>query len=392
MNIAYILHSTSSYDGSTKAFYNMLYGVMEYGVKPYVVIPSKDGIYYELQKSGIPTLTVTYRSSAYPYFLTSKQKLLFIPRLAGRIIANHKATTVLKTWLKENHIDIVHSNSGIVRIGFDAAQQLGIPHIYHIRELADKIGINYFPTKKSFLQQLNCNQSYAICITKAVQAHYHQNSRQNVSRVIYDGVLSELPIMPTADHKDFFLYAGRIHPSKGLDQLLAAYKMYAERTTSPIPLKVAGSCADEDYYQRQVKFITDNTLTEHIDLIGNRDDIADLMRNARALIVSSPFEGFGFCMPEAMQQGCLVIGRNTSGTKEQLDNALEMTGQEIALRYETTEQLAELLSEVASNSSSYYDSYIQKAFEVVNQLYTKNIHTKKIFEFYKGILSATTSA
>ena len=111
------------------------------------------------------------------------------------------------------------------------------------------------------------------------------------------------------------------------------------------------------------------------------------MREARALIISSPFEGFGFCMPEAMQQGCLVIGRNTSGTKEQLDNALEMTGQEIALRYETTEQLAGLLSEVADNPLSHYDNYTQKAFDVVNQLYTKENHAKKVYEFYNAILN-----
>lgn len=387
MNIAYILNATIPNGGATKAFMNMLEGVMKYGIKPFVVVPDKDGVYLQLQKRNIPTLAVTYRASAYPPCQTPKQRLLFIFKLAARIIVNHRATIILTAWLKENKIDIVHSNTGIIRIGFDAAKSVGIPHIYHIREYADKIGIHYFPTKASFTNQLDFCQSHSICITKAVQKYYIQDKSETRSRVIYDGVFSKLAVMPTNIDKNYFLFAGRIQPAKGLDLLLEAYKQYADKSADPIHLKVAGNNGDHAYYQKQLTYIKDNGLTELVELLGNVDDITSLMREARALIISSPFEGFGFCMPEAMQQGCLVIGRNTSGTKEQLDNALEMTGQEIALRYETTEQLAGLLSEVADNPLSHYDNYTQKAFDVVNQLYTKENHAKKVYEFYNAILN-----
>jgi glycosyltransferase involved in cell wall biosynthesis len=87
-----------------------------------------------------------------------------------------------------------------------------------------------------------------------------------------------------------------------------------------------------------------------------------------------------------MQQGCLCIAHNTSGTKEQLDNALEMTGQEIALRYETTEELGALLVEVASHSVDYYQSYLKQAFRVVNELYTREQNAKKVYELYQNII------
>lgn len=386
MNIAYILHSTSANDGATKAFFNMLDGLVQHGVKPFAVVPDKEGAFLELDKRQIPTLVQTYRASAYPHSYTPYQKLLFVPRLLARIIANHKATKAVTAWIKDNKIDIVHSNTGVVRIGFDAAQKVGIPHVYHIREYADKIGIPYFPSKASFVRQLDKRLSYSVCITKAVQEHFHQDNKGGVSRVIYDGVLSETAVMPTGNTKNYFLFAGRIQPAKGLDQLLEAYKRYTEGNAQPLHLKVAGGIGDGGYYQKQVRFINDNGLTELVELLGNRNDVPILMREARALIVSSPFEGFGFCMPEAMQQGCLVIGRNTSGTKEQLDVALEMTGQEIALRYETTDQLAALLQEVANNPHSYYKDYILRAFGVVNRLYTKEANVREILRFYKEIL------
>ena len=391
MNIAYILNATIANGGATKAFLNMLDGVMQYGVKPFVVVPDKDGVYSELQKRHIPTLVVTYRPCAYPYFNTMKQRLMFIPKMAARIIVNHKATNILTAWLKENVIDIVHSNTGVVRIGFDAARKMGIPHIYHIREYRDlDFGMNYFPTSKTFYQQLEKPNSYTICITKDIQ-YYHKQCGRDVSKVIYDGVLSKMPAMPVGQHKDYFLFAGRIQPAKGLRELLEAYRSYICKEGHPLKLKVAGSNGDDAYYQSQLKFVKDNGLTTFVEFLGNRNDITTLMREARALIVSSPFEGFGFSMPEAMQQGCLVIGRNTSGTKEQLDNALEMTGQEIALRYETTEQLASLLSEVANHPTSHYDNYTRTAFDIVNQLYTKENHAKKVYDYYINILNGKSN-
>ncbi len=389
MNIAYILHSTTASDGAAKAFLNMLVELQQYDIRPFVVVPGDDGITQEIKARNIATLVLTYRSSAYPYFHTTKERLLFILKLAARIIVNHKATRALTEYVKENKIDIVHSNSSVVRIGFDAAQKAGIPHIYHIREFADMIGMHYFPTKGSFIRQLSLSQSFSICITKAVQSHFYHNDKTPQSRVIYDGVLSKRTDMAIGHAKDFFLFAGRIQPAKGLDQLLEAYKQYAGRTSNPLHLKVAGGCADAAYYNKQLRFVKENNLTALVEFLGNRDDISELMREARALIVSSPVEGFGFSMPEAMQQGCLVIGRNTSGTKEQLDNALEMTGQEVALRYESTEQLALLLAEVADHPIAYYDDYTRKAFDVVNQLYTKENNAKNVYIFYTDILSST---
>ena len=384
MNVAYILHSTEPTDGASKAFLSMMEGLRTCGVCPFAVVPDEGAVTQLLRKAGVPVLVVNFRASAYPYRNTASQRLWFLPRLLARMFVNQQATKAVKHFLLQNKIDLVHTNSGIVRIGFDAAQKASIPHIYHIREYSRLIGIRYFPREAAFRQQLKAPGSYSICITKALQSHYGQSGKAT-SRVIYDGVFNAKEVMPTVADKQYFLFAGRIHPAKGLDQLLQAFKLYADSTPAPLHLKVAGGWSDADYHRCQQQFIEDNGLTALVELLGNRTDLPELMSQARALIVSTPFEGFGFCMPEAQQQGCLVIARNTSGTKEQLDNALEMTGQEIALRYDTTEQLAERLKEVANRPISDYDGYTRKAFEVVNQLYTKERHVREVWQFYRDI-------
>ena len=90
-----------------------------------------------------------------------------------------------------------------------------------------------------------------------------------------------------------------------------------------------------------------------------------------------------------MLQGCLAIGRNTDGTKEQFDNGLDMTGEEIGLRYDTNEELSRLLKEVTVNPISYYQPYKERAFRVVNQLYTEENNIQQIYSFYKEILKDT---
>jgi glycosyltransferase involved in cell wall biosynthesis len=110
------------------------------------------------------------------------------------------------------------------------------------------------------------------------------------------------------------------------------------------------------------------------------------MQQARAIIIPSRFEGFGLCMPEAMFNGCLAIGRNTGGTKEQLDNGLRLQGSEIALRYDTTNELTHLLCEISQSPIAQYQPMVERAFHTVNQLYTEENNAREIFQFYQSIL------
>ena len=389
MNIAYILNNTSPNNGDTKAFKNLLQGLMHSGVCPFVIMPDKNGIYHDLEEQdGISVAALNYRPAIYPQLQTMKDYLLFIPKIFARIYVNRVAARKLSIYLKQKKINIVHTNVGVVDIGFLAAQKSCIPHVYHIREYGDKdFNMHYFPCKKTFLKQLSRPQSYSICITRDIQTHYRQTGK-STSRVIYDGAIPKKSVMPIVSPKDYFFYAGRIEPAKGLDLLLKAYCLYHQQVANPLKLIVAGSYTNTPYANEQFNFIRKNGLTDSVSILGNRDDIANLMAHAKTIIIPSRNEGFGFCMPEAMQQGCLVIANNTGGTKEQLDNGLREEGEEIALRYETVEQLASLLIEVGENPVNHYMPYLERAFRVINKLYTIENNVQQVFTFYKEILQS----
>ena len=88
MKILFVTLSTTIYGGGSKSFLLMLKGLMSYDIEPLVIFPDNKGLFQVLQQEGIActSLRYAYRMSVYPPLQTVKDKLLFIPRLIGRLL------------------------------------------------------------------------------------------------------------------------------------------------------------------------------------------------------------------------------------------------------------------------------------------------------------------
>ncbi len=387
IRILYILSSTDSKGGATKAFMSMLAGLMtEKKVSPCVVLPSKQDVYYKFKDMGIPVLVTPLRMSIYPDWHTAKTLVLFPIKLIYWQWVNRKSVKRVIDFAERQIVQIIHTNVGVIDVGYRAAQQLQIPHIYHLREYGNKdFGMNYFPSRKFFIRQLQGTKSYSICITKDIM-HYNKQTGSETSRVIYDAICPKQTSLTERVKKNYFFYAGRIEYAKGLDLLLQGYARYAEKTDEPWPLYIAGKDVDMNYSAGLKKFIQDKKL-DYVRFLGELPDITKWMQEAKAIIIPSRFEGFGLCMTEAMFNGCLVIGNDTGGTHEQFENGLEMEGTEIGLRYETPEQLAEQLISLRQLPEQKYNDMIRRAFHNVNERYSIEANTTQMLAFYHIILS-----
>jgi len=386
MKIAFILNATTPYGGATKSFLSLLDELKHRGITPFVVMPDKQGIYGDLEAAGVDVFSTIYRPNAYPNLASLKDYLFFFPRLIARLFVNTRATYLLTKEIKQRHINLIHTNVSVIDIGYRCSRKLRLPHVYHIREYADlDFNIHYFPCKRSFYRHLREEHSYSICITKGIQRHHGQHNSAN-SKVIYNGIRPTISTYPSTIDGNYFLYAGRIQHTKGLDMLLEAYALCIERQETVLPLKVAGEPTSANYFQKIKEFIKQHKLEEKVSFLGECKNMNELMSEAKALIVPSRHEGFGRCMPEAMFNGCLVVAHNTAGTKEQLDNGIQATGQEIALRFESIEQLANLLHTVSIADPKVYANMKLRAFNVVNQLYTSESNAEQVINFYKEII------
>ncbi len=376
MKIAYVLHSSDPSGGASKSFMALLKGIIGYGHQVLAILPDDGALKEEIERLGAKTICLNYRPNTYPYDSSFTDYLLWIPRLIARRIVNYNASRQLAIMLKD--VDIVHTNVSVIDIGARAARMCGIPHVYHFREYADlDFSMHYFPSKSLFLKTVD----YSICITRDIQRHHCLlDNRRSV--VIYNGVAhrSEMMPCPKKDRERYLLFAGRLEPTKGLDHLLLAYA----KAQLEIPLWIAGEVNRPQYMESLKREVHECGLEDKVVFLGMRRDVNLLMRDAECVIVPSAFEAFGRVMPEAMWQGCLVIGKDTGGTHEQLENGLEYTGKEIAMRYKTIDELAELLQSFDAKADA--DMRL-RAFQSVNHFYSIESNVQNIILFYTQILS-----
>ena len=380
MKVLYVISGTNPFGGATKAFYNLCCGVKKRNIVPFVFCPGKDGIYEILKDNNISVKASTFRFSSWPGY-TGKDLLLFIPRVLFRIYVNTIAFFSLLNYARIIKPDIIHSNVSVIDIGYLVARCLRIPHIWHVREygLAD-FNIHVFPSYSVFKKRLNNTINHCICITNGIKEYHHLNDLN--STVVYDGVMSEHEIRYTPNKKNYYLFAGRLEKTKGVELCIDAFKNYIDTSCADTELWIAGAPIQQDY----LDYLSKLSLGYPIRFLGARKDIFELMYEAKALIVSSENEGFGFITAEAMFNGCLVLGRNTAGTKEQMDNGLRLSDDEIAMRFDDEAGLIDLLKQVDKYGADYYYGMVKRSQEIVAQLYSTEAHLSQVIHIYNNHL------
>jgi glycosyltransferase involved in cell wall biosynthesis len=135
---------------------------------------------------------------------------------------------------------------------------------------------------------------------------------------------------------DFLLFVGAIYPQKNFGTLLRAF--YGLVKDVPHRLVVAGHnrwSTSED-----MRLVEELGLEDRIDFLGwvDHDDLPALYNLATCFLIPSLFESCSVALVEAMSCGCPVIGANTGGNPEVVQDAailldpMDTSGLETAIR------------------------------------------------------------
>ena len=303
-------------------------------------------------------------------------------KLFGYLLVDRRR---IRKIVSEFNPDIIHSNNSCFTLGLEIANDLNIPHIQHIREYGKlDIGKSYFPTKNNYVQSISKKNDLVLCITNDIKRYFLSDKKYRNWHVVYDGVINGKNIfIPIKE--PYFLYVGRLFPGKCVFELINQFAVFVQNTSSNIRLKIVGDGTNE-YKEKLVKCVLENKIVDKVDFLGYSSDVYSIMSKALALFVPSSFEGFGFITVEAMFCGCLVIGRNTGGTKEQFDNGLTLEGDEIAIRFDNDEDLASIMENISMNGVESYYSMIKRSQKVVMQCYTIDISADVVYGLYENML------
>lgn len=381
MRVLFLLHSSGSGEGSSIAALSIMSQLKHQGIEVNAVCPNEGEMSRKLAEIGINTTVIRYGNALYPKVYTVKSFLSWLIRFFKLLWRNHIAEHKLEQLAKDYKPDVIHTNVGVLRVGYYVAKKLGIPHVWHIRETEFGLNSRHYPSL-AFQKGLLSSNFLNIAITNEVKGFYSLSDTN--STVVYDGVFpSKLCIPSVVEKQNYFLFVGRVIQSKGADWAVEAFMKISERNPE-MELWLVGSISSS-FASRLIESVKESPFSEKIKFLGPRSDIYALMSEAQAVLVPSLLEGFGFITVESMLNRTIVIGRNTGGTKEQFDKGLSMTGQEIALRCETVYEMARHMEDVCKNGQAYYADMIDRAEKVVREMYSIEQNANQIIKIYKKI-------
>ncbi len=376
MKILYISNS-SNVSGAPAALVSLLECLKDRH-EVAVILPDGSGpLHKVLSDMGVRCYCdVEYGLTIWPRVLNPVK---YIKRIHSLTVGLDRAATYVGKVIDEFRPDIVHTNAGPLDLALGECRKRGVSHVWHLREF--QYGMRFWPSRSSFRRKIHSFNNWNIAITGCVYDYWRL---RDCDTVIYDGVAPvdcEPDFSETAER--YFLHVGRIERNKGLLELLKAFSIYRKAGGKAV-LKVAGR-PSLVYGFRCRLYVKLAGLAPSVEFLGHHDDVRSLMRKAMALVVSSRTEGFGLAAAEAMLAGCLVIGKDTTGMKEQFDAGLEYTGEEIGLRYSDAAELAAQLGRVSDAHASFADMR-ERAFRTVASKYRQEDSAAAVEEYYKKIL------
>ena len=122
---------------------------------------------------------------------------------------------------------------------------------------------------------------------------------------------------PSAVGRHYWLFLGRVHSKKGVDQLIQGYSKVRHATPeSELPnfpdLVIAGPCLDDGYLAALKKIIAQESITPFVHWAGmlTGDAKWGAFQNAEAFILPSHQENFGIAVVESLACGKPVLISN----------------------------------------------------------------------------------
>ena len=380
MRVLYIAH-TSNLAGSNKALLNI---VTQMKKKGHVILVITNDVPGALDESLV-NIGVLYKKCRICQSTWHPANSVFrrIKFNLNNIFREYRSFKDVDKIVKEFKPDIIHSNVGPLAAGIYASIVNGIPHVWHQREFVNSYpGLNFFPSFSCFLRLAHYHNNYNICITHGVFENIQGRKFQDV--VIYDGVfsISELPKVNVSKEK-YILFVGNIHPGKGPLGVITAFGEL-HKDYPDYKLLIAGNVnKDSAYYKKCIEEVGKYKIEELVKFLGLRSDVYSLMSRAKMIVVNSEFEGFGFITAEAMLNDCVVVGKNTTGTKEQFDVGLQTTGHEIGIRFSDRSSLLLGMKRAIDEDLT---TMRQLARQVVIEKYSLELNVDNIIKYYNSIL------
>ena len=179
---------------------------------------------------------------------------------------------------------------------------------------------------------------------------------------------------------DYFLFLGRLHPKKGIDNMLKALKQSLSFNNSKYVVKIAGS--GDDNYVNSLKYAVKNlNLQSKVEFLGHveGEEKNRLLGEAYFLIFPSFTENFGNVVVEALVNETPVIASKGTPWEKLVDNNAGLWVNN------DVDNLSKSIDKVIGMSNKQYAIMSENAFNLADKEFNVYNNSHKWVDFYKKL-------
>ena len=380
MKICFFAHySITNSDGATLSMYNIIDEMLRRRIEVAVVLANTRNLENKIAEGKIKFIVAPlYGMRMDLNRKTPMTQMKFFVKSICNSIHKRKIEKVLKS----ENIDIIHINGLDSGIGAEIAQKLKIPYVWHIRQFMEAdLGKKLF--RERSIYRLVSRASSVIAISKDVQTKFEPLLGRKMD-LVYNGVpvekykLEDMPRFETPITR--ILLAGRISIQKGQMDAIKAVELLIQRGIDNVLLTLVGQGETKEYLEYVKSYVKKHGLEQRVCILEHLDDLRELRRQCDIGLTCSKKEAFGRVTVENMLAKMLVIGANTGGTMEIINDGYN------GLLYEegSPESLAERIEYVMLHKDNV-QQMIEQGFACAMEDYSINRVVMQILTLYKSI-------
>ncbi len=399
MKVAFLTHTTVLY-GANRSLLNLIDGLLERGVKAFVIVPAEGDITEELKIKSVPFKIIPLKWWVSEWW----EKFWSISSFSvkhfrnyyrwrrdtiERLIINLNNLSIIKNQLLDWDIDIIYTNSSVLPSGAWAAKAIGLPHVWHLREFNDLDFGFCFDWGKPLHRFIIGSADAVIAISHAVKSHYTKGKIAGNFHVIYNGVASvedfnrlkkKSSSQHLPDNPFIFALVGMIQSKKGQDVAIKALSLLIKDYPN-LRLRIVG----DGNYDHLVNLANSLGITKNIDFTGHLVSTENAYLQSHVVLMCSENEAMGRVTVEAMAASRPVIGYDRAGTSELIED--EKTG---LLYVGEEKELAACMKRFVDNLG-WARELGDNAWEVARKKYSVETYTENIYNVLTGLVSAPAS-
>lgn len=327
MKVLVIAHEPNFCGGANRSLFSNLCELKKkHDIEFLVLTPSKKGLLNKkLEEIGIPWISVKYFGVISGIRDDKKDILRYLKVKLGFYLEKIQAIRVCRK-IKNRKIDLVYTNTRLPIIGANIAEKLKIPHVIHVRELGAEKPL----WGKWGFKEIEKKSEKIILISNALKKQFVNNGVDEKKIVVSHNGIEYKPVeflKKKLSNEVHLAIVGRIVPDKGQEEAILAINKIIKNDLlidKKIFLHIVGSSPKRMhikwYEEKLKKMVNDLGINENVIFEGEINNIREFRRDMDIELVCSINETFGRVTVEAMRNGVLVIGSNTGGTVELIED------------------------------------------------------------------------